>query len=485
MTLSYAESLDYIYSFTDYEVEPQYRYAPDVHDPARPAHLLALLGNPHLAYPTIHIAGSKGKGSVAAICASALRAAGRRTGLYTSPHLQSFTERIQVDGRQISPAEVAELIAEIRPTVDQIEGITTFEIITALAFLYYARQQVEAAVIEVGMGGRLDATNVVRPLVSVITSLGYEHTHLLGETLTEIAAEKGGIIKSGAPLVSAPQKAEALAVLESMAAERNAPLTLVGRDWWYELGATDFDGQTFRAGRAGRPGTSYRLPLLGQHQALNATVALATLDVAQARIPALDDEAIRRGLAQVSWPGRFQILNRRPVVSCRKVGATEGVGLEVSEQNKPLSDSFGRPYPPRIIEKIRPVVVVDGAHTGDSVGQLRQTLEAIFPDNRLLLVFGVTADKDVTQIIQTLMPIADETIVTAAGHPRAAKPADLRRQLEAQGFAALQSPTVSSALSLALEMAGPDDVICITGSLFVVGDALTAWFQVGARQVGE
>lgn len=442
MTISYTQALGYIYSFTNYEVEPQYRYAPGVIDPTRPARLLSLLQNPHLGYPSIHIAGTKGKGSVAAICASALSAAGLRTGLYLSPHLQSFTERIQVNGSQISHTKLASLVSDVRPAVAQVEGITTFELITALAFLHFARCQVEVAVIEVGLGGRLDATNVISPLVSVITSLSYDHTHLLGETLAEIAAEKGGIIKPGVPLVSAPQPEEALAVLERIAAEKSARLTLVGRDWQYESGHADLGGQRFYADCpdcVGRPGGRYHIPLLGEHQVINATVALAALDIARRRLPGLTDQAIRSGLEQVEWPGRFHILHRRPVV------------------------------------------VADGAHNVASVRQVRQTVEALFPDRRRILVFGATADKDLTEMIRVLVPMADEVILTAADHPRAAAPADLHRRLEEQGFGARQAPTVSSAIAMAWEVAGPDDVICITGSLFVVGDALTAWEEISER----
>jgi dihydrofolate synthase/folylpolyglutamate synthase len=433
--LNYEQAIAYIYSFTDYEVKPQFRYAPDVIDPTRPMCLMDLLGNPHRDYPTIHVAGTKGKGSVAAICASAMRVAGLRTGLYLSPHLQSFTERIQLDGVSIAPEELGRLVDDIRPAVAQIEGITTFEVITALAFLHYSQQKVDVAVIEVGLGGRLDATNVITPMVSVITSLSYDHTYLLGETLAEIAAEKGGIIKPEVPVVSAAQADEATRVLERLAAERNAPLTLVGRDWWYELCADGLDGQTFRAGRAGRPGETYFLPLLGAHQTHNATVALAVLEIIREglHLPALDQEAIRQGLARVVFPGRFQILCRRPVL------------------------------------------VVDGAHNVDAVVKLRATLQVLFPTRRCILVFGATADKDVEKMIETLMPVADEIILAAAAHPRAMPPADLGRLVEAQGFRASRSANVASALALAWERAGSDDVICVTGSLFVVGEALTAW----------
>ncbi|MBN1314086.1 MAG: hypothetical protein JXA42_01415, partial [Anaerolineales bacterium] len=261
--MNYQQALEYIYSFTDYEVKPQNRYSPDVMDPTRPLRLLELLGNPHLAYPTIHIAGTKGKGSVAAICASVMQSAGLRTGLYTSPHLQEFNERIQLDGIPISAAEMVDTIELVRPAVAQIEGITTFEVVTALAFLYFKNCKVDVAVIEVGLGGRLDATNVVQPLVSIITSLSYDHTYLLGNTLAEIAAEKGGIIKPGIPVVSAAQVDEARIVLERLAREKSAPLTMVGRDWWFEMDGhglgeqSMYSGQILIAGPANQTGHEY------------------------------------------------------------------------------------------------------------------------------------------------------------------------------------------------------------------------------------
>lgn len=439
MALTYAQALDYIYSFTNYEIEPQYRYAPEVIDPKRPAFLLSMLGSPQKAFVSIHVAGTKGKGSVSAICASILQASGLRTGLYVSPHLVSFTERIQVNGEQIPQGELARLVESVRPAVAQVEGITTFEVITALAFLYFARQKVDIAVVEVGLGGRLDATNLIHPLVSVITSLSYDHTYLLGETLAEIAAEKGGIIKPGVPVVSALQMDEAMEVLDRLSAQRGASLTLVGplesisQGWWYAVSEMTLEGQSFRAGRVGHPGEEYRLGLIGQHQALNATVALAAVEKIRGEFPMIDDEAIRKGLRDVNWPGRFQILHRRPVV------------------------------------------VVDGAHNGDSATKLGNTLREMFPGQRCILVLGVTADKDVDGILVALMPVADEIITTAADHPRAAHPQDLSARLERLGARARTTLDVPSALDLAWSIAEPEDVICITGSLFVVGNTLSAW----------
>jgi len=228
---SYEEALDYLYSFVNYEIRREVRYAPEVMNLDRPVALLAQLDNPHRDYPIIHITGTKGKGSVGAYCLAALQAAGLRAGLYSSPHLQDFRERFRINESMIDPDTLTELLAEIKPLAARIDGLTWFELITVLALLYFARQQVDAVILEVGLGGRLDATNVVTPLVSVITSLSYDHMHLLGNTLAQIAAEKAGIIKPGVPVVSAPQPPEAAEVLAAVAAERGAPLTVIGRDW--------------------------------------------------------------------------------------------------------------------------------------------------------------------------------------------------------------------------------------------------------------
>ena len=430
---SYSEALDYIYGFTNYEIKPGYRYSPDVIDPFREFEVLELIGEPHQSYPSIHIAGTKGKGSVAALCASVLQAAGLRTGLYTSPHLVSFTERIKVDGQEIEPDEVVQLVADLRPFIDQVAGITTFETMTALAFAHFRRRQVDVAVIEVGMGGRLDATNVVTPLVSVITTLGYDHTHLFGNTLHEIAGEKAGIIKEKVPVVCAPQAAEALEVVEQKAAECQAPLTLVGQDWWFESEQSTLDGQVFKAGPAGEPGETYRTPLLGRHQALNATVALAALDVVKPHFEGLDDNAIKSGFAQVRWPGRLQILSRRPVV------------------------------------------VLDGAHNIDSAQALAAALNDLFPERRRILVIGVTGDKDVNSILSTLIPLADTIVATQAQHPRGMPVDELAQRFKKLGADCHSVPGVANALQQALQLAGPDDVVCVTGSLYVVGDTLAAW----------
>ena len=241
---AYNLALDTLYSFVDYSLKHASELAKADFSLDRMFALMDALGNPQNAYPIIHVAGTKGKGSTSALCASALMAAGYKVGLYTSPHLEDYCERIQINGQPISHAQMTELVDEIKPAVAKIPKLTTFEITTAIGFLAFAKQTVDAAVIEVGLGGRLDATNVVTPRVSVVTSLSMDHTAVLGDTLAKIAGEKAGIIKVGVPVVSAPQKGEALEVLLRVARERRASVTLVGREVSFELLNSSLDGQS-------------------------------------------------------------------------------------------------------------------------------------------------------------------------------------------------------------------------------------------------
>jgi dihydrofolate synthase / folylpolyglutamate synthase len=321
---AYQEALDYLYDFINLELKRADRYSASKMDTARPRRLLALLGNPHQQFPAIHVAGTKGKGSVAALCAACLRAAGLRVGLYTSPHLQEFRERIRVltpddpDGR-ISKAAFVTQVAAVRPLLARFPGITWFEIVTAVAFAHFAQAQVDVAVVEVGLGGRLDATNVLTPLVAVITSLSLDHTQLLGDTLALIAYEKGGIIKPGVPVVMAQQADEARLRLEELAAERAAPLTQVGQAWQYApLSQRIHNGyQTFRITHSPDAAfvpqdATFRLALAGRHQLENATLALAALHQVHGRFPNLTLDALREGLATVAWNGRLQIVHSAP-----------------------------------------------------------------------------------------------------------------------------------------------------------------------------
>ncbi len=431
MSWSYQEALDYLYSFINYEVRREVRYAPEVMNLERPRRLLEGLGSPHRQYPIIHITGTKGKGSVGAYCFSALQAAGLRVGLYSSPHLQDFRERFRINHEMISREVLAALLAEVKSVADDIPDLTWFELTTALAFLYFARQGVDAVVCEVGLGGRLDATNVVQPVVSIITSLSYDHTHLLGSTLSQIATEKAGIIKPGVPVISAPQPLEAEQVLRRTAGDRAAPLTRVGEDWHYVFGAGDRHGQYFRAGRTGEPQREYWIPLVGHHQVINASVALAALDAARNAGLNIPPEAVAEGLAHVNWPGRFEIIERKPWV------------------------------------------VLDAAHNGASAQCLRETLDELFPEvSTRVLVFGASADKDVTGMFRALLPIVDHLILVQAVHPRALSPEELAASVKVPGFTGTVEmiPVVKTALQQARRRAGDDGLVVVTGSLFVVGE---------------
>jgi dihydrofolate synthase/folylpolyglutamate synthase len=396
--------------------------------------------------------------------AACLRAAGYRVGLYTSPHLQEFRDRMRVltaddgDGR-ISEAEVVSGVEKMKPCIDQVPGITWFELVTALAFLHFGQQEIDVAVVEVGLGGRLDATNILTPLVSVITSISYDHTYLLGDTLAEIAGEKAGIIKDGIPVVSAPQDAAALAKIKVVALDHAAPLTVVGRDWIYQPSA--------RTNRAEKSGTQtilvepppdaalisspmpFDLSLSGRHQQENAVVALAALEVIGGQLPQLTLDAVRRGLAEVFWPGRLQMLH-------------------------PGDESPGDGTP---------AILVDCAHNVDSAEKLAYALTNDYLYERLWLILGATADKDVAGIVNILLPLAEGTIMTTSGHPRAANPGDLIQLAAEAGFEAQPAATVAEAVQMAWAAAGSGDLICVTGSIFVVGDLLNQWegLQSGLR----
>jgi dihydrofolate synthase/folylpolyglutamate synthase len=451
--MTYQDALDWLYEFVDYSATRKVKYSPETFNLERIWALLALLGSPQQRYPGLHLAGTKGKGSVSAICANVLKAAGYRTGFYTSPHLHDFRERIQLNGEHISEDDLVDIVARLRTLAPQVEGITTFELTTALAYEYFARQNVDIAVIEVGLGGRLDATNVITPLISVITSLSYDHMDLLGHTLAQIAGEKAGIIKPGVPVISAPQQPEALAVLERVAAERGAPFILVGRNWHFRPLAHDLDGQTFEiwserehlqlaAHRAkGHPGQwrppTLSLPLLGAHQVENAATAYATLRTLRAFLP-LSLDAVCEGFATVRWPGRFEILRRAPYL------------------------------------------VADGAHNADSAQRLVAALDDYFPGRRVHLIFGASADKDIDGMLTALTPRAASVICAQAVHPRAVEPGELLALVQEKAQALNVTPTVETitpvprALARAFELAAPDDVIVACGSLFIVAEVQAA-----------
>lgn len=446
---AYQQALDYLYSFVDYSLTRNLRYSPEKFDLGRMVALMERLGHPEQSYPVIHVAGTKGKGSVSAFCASALHAAGYRTGFYTSPHLHEYTERIQFDGQPIGKAALVELIEDIKPHVAAIERLTTFEITTALAFLYFARQHADVVVAEVGFGGRLDATNVVTPLLSVITSLSMDHMNVLGDTLAKIAAEKAGIIKPNRPIVLSPQKDEARLVVERIAAERGSRLIHVGREVRFAPRCHSLDGQSLLLWKAedqaqfnefiegenpsGWQPVKLSIPLLGYHQIENAATAYVALQEARSEGLKIEEDAIRRGFAQVVWPGRFEILSRKPFV------------------------------------------IVDSAHNQDSALKLRLAIEDYLPGRPVILLFGASEDKDIFGMFSELMPRVRRVVATQSIHPRAMeaqKLVDLAHQFGVPAQAVLP---LEKALETVLDLAGSEAVVVAAGSLFVAAAVREAW----------
>jgi dihydrofolate synthase/folylpolyglutamate synthase len=433
--MTYQDALDWLYSFIDYGVKRSYRYSPEVFDLSRVKALLASLGDPQDSFPSIHVAGTKGKGSTGAMIESCLRAAGYTTGLYSSPHLIEFTERMQVNGEQIAERDLVGLVERLQSHAEALPEISTYELTTALAFMYFADRRVDCAVIEVGLGGRLDATNVISPLVSVITSLSYDHTHLLGESLSEIAAEKAGIIKPEIPVVLAPQQLEAEHVVRAIAEKLSAPVAQINRDWHYAARSRDFESQTFEVWQAGGAGSRVHLSisLLGHHQVQNGAVAYVAVLMASERGLPAELQDIQRGLAKANWPGRFQILRHEPAI------------------------------------------VLDSAHNRDSALKLRIALDDYFPGRPVTMVFGASSDKDVRGMFLELVPRISRVILTQTDHPRSEDPANLARLVRAFGFEADVVEPVAAAMQHAAEEASPEDVILATGSVFVIGSALAAW----------
>jgi len=444
----YQNTLNYLYSFVDYSLTKADRLAQAKFDLSRMQSLLAKLGNPHDTYPTIHIAGTKGKGSVTAMCASVLREAGYQVGMYTSPHLEDYAERIQVNGANIPHRTLVSLIEEIKPAVENIKDLTTFEITTALAFLYFSRRNVDVAVVEVGLGGRLDATNIIHPVVSVITSISYDHTFVLGNTLAEIAREKGGIIKEGVPVVCAPQEQEAWDVIAEIAITRHSPLISIGRDVigkkltqsldFQDIEITDFLQPEFppqtNSGMEGKR-IHLQLPLLGDHQVENATVAYAALRQFQQRELPITDDQIIRGFRKTVWQGRFEILSRQPPI------------------------------------------ILDCAHNRESIQQLVKTLQQVFPGHKPVLIFGASEDKDIPGMFSDLLPQVDGVIATRSFHPRAIAAEKLLSLARPYQKPITINENISDALLSALENIKPYQLIIVTGSIFVVAEARHAWFN--------
>jgi len=432
---AYSRTLREIFEHVNYSRNRQkHSNNAEAYNLERMRELVRRMGDPQNQYPTLHIAGSKGKGSTSAMTAAILQEAGYHTGLYTSPHLHTFRERMRVDGQLIGHQQLADLWEMARPTVRELSRTPTFEIITLLAFMHFARMQVDWAVIEVGLGGRLDATNVIKPAACAITSLSLEHTDLLGNSITSIAYEKAGIIKPEIPVVTGPQPPAAMEVIQQAAAQTESPLIRVGQDWRWQIREQSPQGLWLDIYGPESTITDVHVPLTGSHQAINTTIAVALVDSLRAQGTEIPSETIRAGLARTYWPGRLELLSQSPSI------------------------------------------VLDSAHNSDSALRLQHAL-SIFPYRRLILLFGVSSDKDITGMLQILGQEADSIILTRSFHPRAADPAQLA-QTAHQLFPHKQIIATEDAapgLEQALALANEDDLILVTGSLFVVAAVREAW----------
>ena len=435
---SYQEALDYIYSFVDFSRTHQSNLSPENFDLTRMVEFMDGLGSPQNTFPTLHIAGSKGKGSVAAFCASILQTAGFKVGLYTSPHLKDFEERMQINQDPIPRSTLVEYVEEIKPVVGSVPKLTTFEIMTGLAFLFFAREKVDIGVIEVGLGGRLDATNIITPLVSVITSLYLDHVTILGDTLEAIATEKGGIIKPGVQVVCAPQEHRSLQVIKDIAAQQKAQLVEVEKEYPYQILSSSLDGQEFRLAKPGddqAADSTYSIPLLGTYQVINAVTACAAIDAIQPQGFPVSEEDIKKGLATTIWPARFEVARRKP----------------------PL--------------------IFDSAHNPASMRKLVETVDSFFPDIPLILVFGISEDKQLEGMYEAILPRTSYLICTQADHPRAMRADELAERAGEYSCSIEAIPGVKDALGRALILADQDQLVLVTGSIFVAASARIAWYE--------
>lgn len=433
---SYEQAIDFLFGRINYERMQVEAYSTSDFKLDRMRRLLEFMGNPHLQLPAIHVAGTKGKGSTCSMLASILQASGFRCGLYISPHITAFEERFTVNGAMPAREQLVDLLNQLMPIISRMDNLpgrmqpTYFELATALAWLHFLDQRVDVVVLEVGLGGRLDSTNLCRPLVTCITNVSRDHTHVLGSTVRQIAHEKAGIIKSGVPVVSGATHPDAAEMIEEIALQRKAPLRIIDRDFELIDRSIDSHGNVEITARSGT--TVYRrVPVIlrGQHQAVNATIALAVVDELRKVGWDLSDQAVETGLRNVVWPARVEVVKQSPVV------------------------------------------ILDAAHNWESARALAASLEEFTPRKRVL-IFAATKDKDVAGILRQLLPNFHSLILTRYVENQRSVPLDeltsLVESMTSRPFHTASDP--KSAWSLATQIASANDLIVITGSFFLVAE---------------
>jgi dihydrofolate synthase/folylpolyglutamate synthase len=428
----YQKSLDFIYSFIDLSLTRNLRYTPDKFDLSRMYELMSLLGNPQLNYDIIHVSGTKGKGSICAMMDSIIREAGYNVGFYSSPHMIDFRERIKVNNNEISKQSLTNYVMKLRPIFNSVERLSTFEIITALAFKYFAEQHVDIAIVEVGMGGRLDATNVVKPIVSIISPISHDHMKILGNTIAKIAKEKAGIIKKSIPVILSPQKKSAKEEIERIANKKGSLIIDTSEKYTFEQMNYSLAKQSFviKEKTIHPPATMgpiYEIPLLGDHQINNAITAFACIMQLRKLGYEINESAINNGFLKVEWQGRFEVV-------CKK-----------------------------------PLIIVDGAHNRDSFRKLRNTIKKYLVGKKVILIFGVSEDKEVKLMLKIIKPYIDYFIFTKSEHPRALGLNILEKvalNLDLDNYSISE---IGSIIPLILRNSDPDKVFIASGSVFIAG----------------
>jgi len=438
--MNYQEALEYLNSFVNYEKDPNYVYG-DI-KLERMKELMEKLGNPQDTFKSIHIAGTKGKGSTCAFIFSILKAAGYKVGLYTSPHLIDLKERIKVSyqdemeetrERLIDQGELAALVKKIKPYAQEIEGLTFFEIFTAIAFMFFAHRKVEIAVLETGLGGRLDATNVVKPIACGLSSISHDHTNLLGKNITEIAREKAGIIKEDAMVATVTQPPQVSQEIENICKEKNAKLYEIGKTFILDSIGQNLDGSTFDFRGEFATYQNMHISLIGPFQLVNVALALAIIQILRLHEIVVSSLAIKKGLEDTHWPGRMHVIHKKPFL------------------------------------------VLDGAQNLASAQALRAAVNMLFIPKKSILVLGVSKDKDIVQMMPYLCRRQNLIILTKADNPRSMDVDTLAQKLAPFGRIIKKTNTVKEAMKMAFEnISSPEDMILVTGSLYIVGETFTA-----------
>lgn len=437
--MQYREAMEYLQDLTKFGMN---------FGLGRETELLRRIGNPHEKIRVIHVGGTNGKGSTSAMLAAVLQKAGYRAGVFTSPHLHSYTERYRINGIPIKTGHVARLITNLRPHLedmvrDGFEQPTEFEVSTAMAFLYFWEQAVDFLILEVGLGGAIDSTNVVTPLLAVITNVGMDHMDYLGHTLTEIARVKAGIIKPGIPVVTAAANPEALAVIESECRERGSPLLRVGAGVAWKPGVHSLRGQSFDYAGINRRLRDLWLPLMGRHQLNNAATALAALETLERQGHCvLSEQAYRDGLAEVVWPARLELIGENPPV------------------------------------------LIDGAHNYDGACSLRRALDEYFAGRGVIMVMGMLGDKERAKVVAELAPRARRVIITKPNSPRSGDWEQMAGEARRYVKDVENIEDIGDAVRAGLAAAGKDDLVCITGSLYMVADARETVLKLNGRDPG-